>query len=253
MLRPKKVGTLPVGNGSDEVKQTNEIKFAPILLDPLPIRNKDITSDALHTQTEFADYLVEQRKAHYYFSVKGNQPTLLDDIKTYFSTTKKSADYEDQISIEHGRIEIRRIWVTSELNDYVKFPHVAQIYRIEREITNKKSGETSLVTAYGITSRTRQDASPKTILHRVRGHWSVEVSHYIIDWVFDEDRSTIRTGFGPENMTRIRRFVIGLIKSKAVKGISKKMRKLNKNMRAVLDYLKMTKNTKKAYASVPVP
>ena len=242
-----------MGNGSDEVKQTNEITFAPILLDPVPIKNKDITSDALHTQTEFANYLVEQRKAHYYFSVKGNQPTLLDDIKTYFSTTNNPADYDDQISIGHGRIEIRRIWVTSELNDYVKFPHVAQIYRIEREITHKKTGETSLVTAYGITSRTRQDASPQTILHRVRGHWSVEVSHYIIDWVFDEDRSTIRTGYGPENMTRIRRFVIGLIKSKEVKGISKKMRKLNKNMRAVLDYLKITKNSKKTCASVVVP
>jgi hypothetical protein len=71
--------------------------------------------------------------------------------------------------------------------------------------------------------------------------------------VFDEDRSTIRTGFGPENMTRIRRFVIGLIKSKAVKAISKKMRKLIKNMRAVIDYLKMTKNTKKSYVSVSAP
>jgi predicted transposase YbfD/YdcC len=253
MLRPKKVGTLPVGNGSDEVKQTNEIKFAPILLDALPIKNKDITSDALHTQTAFAKYLVEQRKAQYYFSVKANQPTLLDDITVYFATENRPADYEDKITLGHGRIERRRIWTTTKLNGYVNFPHVAQAYRIEREIINKKTGQTSLVTAYGITSRKEDEASPQAILHKVRGHWSVEVSHYIIDWVFDEDRSTIRTGFGPENMTRIRRFVIGLIKSKAVKGISKKMRKLNKNMRAVLDYLKMTKNTKKSYVSVSAP
>ncbi len=236
---------MPVGNGSDEVKQSNEIKFAPLLLDPLPIRNKDITSDALHTQTAFAHYLVDQRKAHYYFSVKGNQPTLLNDIETYFSTVSHPADYEDQVSVEHGRIEIRRIWVSSALNDYVTFPHVAQVYRIEREITDKKTGITSLVTAFGVTSRSKKEASPKTILHKVRGHWSVEVSHYIIDWVFDEDRSTIRTGYGPENMTRMRRFVIGLIKSKAIKGISKKMRQLNKNTRAVLDYLKITNNAKK--------
>jgi hypothetical protein len=64
----------------------------------------------------------------------------------------------------------------------------------------------------------------------------------MIDWVFDEDRSAIRTGFGPENMTRLRRFAIGLIKSKGAKGISKKMRKLNKQTRAVLDYLKITNN-----------
>jgi len=203
----------------------------------------------LHTQTEFARYLVEQRKAHYYFSVKGNQPTLLDDIITYFSNDSSQAHYEDKVSVGHGRIEIRRTWVTSELNEYVLFPHVGQIYRIEREITDKKSGKTSLVTAYGVTSRTKEDADPKTILYKVRGHWSVEVSHYIIDWVFDEDRSTIRTGYGPENMTRLRRFAIGLIKSKGEKGISKKMWQLNKNTRAVLDYLKIIKNTKKPCAA----
>jgi hypothetical protein len=41
----------------------------------------------------------------------------------------------------------------------------------------------------------------------------VESCHYIIDWNYDEDRSQIRTGFGPENMTRLRRFAIGLLKS----------------------------------------
>ncbi|MFT5082343.1 MAG: hypothetical protein ACI9Y1_000368, partial [Lentisphaeria bacterium] len=39
MLRPKKVGALPVGLGSDEVKQTNEIKYAPILLNDIGIEN----------------------------------------------------------------------------------------------------------------------------------------------------------------------------------------------------------------------
>lgn len=249
MLRSKKVGTLPVGNGSDEVKQTNEIKYAPILLDTLDIENKDVTSDALHTQTEFADYLVADRKAHYYFCVKGNQPTLLEDIDTYFSNEQRDADHEDEVTIEHGRIEIRRIWTTTTLNDYVTFPHVAQIYKIEREITDKKSGLTTIEIAYGITSRTPDDACPKTILNKVRNHWSVEVYHYIIDWIYDEDRSTIRTGYGPENITRLRRFAIGLVKSKGIKKISKQMRKMNRNTRAVLDYFKMTKNAQKSYAA----
>jgi predicted transposase YbfD/YdcC len=67
LLRSEKVGTLPIGNSSDEVKQTNEIKYAPILLDQLSITDKDITADALHIQRELVNYLVEQRKAHYYF------------------------------------------------------------------------------------------------------------------------------------------------------------------------------------------
>lgn len=247
MLRSKKVGTLPVVGDSDEVKQTNEIKYAPILLANLCVENKDITADALHTQTAFAHYLVNDRKAHYYFCVKGNQPTLLEDIEYYFSTHLGKADYEEEACSGHGRIEVRRIWTSMALNDYVNFPHVAQIYRIEREVIDKKSGETSINIAYGVTSRSAKEASPKTILHKVRGHWSIEVCHYIIDWIYDEDRSTIRMGHGPENMTRLRRFSVGLLKSKAIKKISKKMRQLNKDIRAVLGYLKMTAYMRNAY------
>ena len=220
MLRSKKVGTLPTGKDSDEVKQSNEIKFAPLLLNDITIKNKDITSDALHTQVKFANYLVEDRKAHYYFCVKGNQATLLADIEYHFEHQLKQPDYEDEVSIAHGRIEIRRIWTTSTLNQFLKFPHIKQVYKIEREITDKKSGETSIEIAYGITSRTPEEACPKTIMHKVRGHWSIEICHYIIDWIYDEDRSTIRMGFGPENMTRLRRFAIGLVKSKSAKSVS---------------------------------
>lgn len=237
---------LPVGNGSDEVKQTNEIKFAPLLLDALDISGKDITSDALHTQTEFANYLVVQRKAHYFFCVKKNQRTLFDDIDCHFADKQQPADHEDKVSIEHGRVEIRRIWVTTELNDYVTFPHVAQVYKIEREIMDKTTGKVSIEIAYGVTSRSAEEISAKTILHKVRGHWSVEAYHYIIDWIYDEDRSTIRTGYGPENVTRLRRFGIGLIKSKGYQNVSKQTRTLNRNVRAVLDYFKMTKNSQKA-------
>ena len=70
MLHPKKVGTLPV-EGSDEEKQTNEIKIAIPLLNNIDIKGKTITADALLTQRELASYLVE-RKAHYHFTVKGN-------------------------------------------------------------------------------------------------------------------------------------------------------------------------------------
>jgi hypothetical protein len=77
---PKKVGTLPVEN-SDEVKRTNEIKMAIPLLDAIDIQGKDISADALLTQRELAEYLVTERNAHYYFTVKGNQPGLLQDLE----------------------------------------------------------------------------------------------------------------------------------------------------------------------------
>jgi hypothetical protein len=41
-----------------------------------------ITADALHAQRGHADYLVLQRRAHYLLTVKGNQPSLLHQLKS---------------------------------------------------------------------------------------------------------------------------------------------------------------------------
>ena len=136
MLHPKKVGTLPV-KGRDEVKQTNEIKTTIPLLDAIDIQGKIITADALLTQTAIADYLVVKREADYHFTVKGNQPTILDEIKLYFAD-KAEPDYIEITPPDHGRIETRKIWITTELNDYLKFPHIGQAFAIERHSIKKK-------------------------------------------------------------------------------------------------------------------
>jgi predicted transposase YbfD/YdcC len=242
LLHPKKVGTIPVGENAEEVKQTNEIKVAAPLLDSMDIENKDITADALHTQWKFARYLVEQRKAHYHFTVKSNQPTLLNDISYYFQNSDKEPEFVDITNGEHGRIETRKIWTTTELNGYLSFPHIGQVFAIEREFVDKRTGKLSKETAYGITSRKKEEADAERILKINRGHWTIENScHYILDWNYDEDRCRIRTGYGPENITRLRRFAISVIKSKDVYSVAQTIRRLSFNVRAVFDYLKMTK------------
>ncbi len=242
MLRPKKVGTLPV-EGSEDQKRTNEIGMAIPLLKTCSIAGKDITGDALLTQRAIADYVVEQG-AHYHFTVKSNQPTLERDIALLFET-RGAPDFVEAASPDHGRIETRRIWCSTELNAYLDFPHVGQVFQIERESIDKKTGVIRLETALGITSRTPQQASPKRVLTVNRGHWSIESVHYIIDWNYDEDRSQIRTGFGPENITRLRRFAVGILKSfqKPTESIAEMMRKLVFNTRLVFDYLRMTQNS----------
>ena len=65
----------------------------------------------------------------------------------------------------------------------------------------------------------------------------------MIDWNYDEDRSRIRTGYGPENITRLRRFAIGVLKSKGRGGVEQKMRQLTRNVRLVFDYLRMSENS----------
>jgi predicted transposase YbfD/YdcC len=242
LLHPKKVGTLPK-EGDEEAKRTNEIKMAAPLLEPINIQGKVITADALLTQRAFADYLVRQRKAHYHFTVKGNQSTLLQDIAFYFLNRGKP-DYIEHASADHGRIETRKIWTTTELSDYLDFPHVGQAFIIERHCIDKKTDKYTFDTAYGITSQSPQEANAKKVLETNRGHWSIENScHYIIDWNYDEDRSRISKGYGPENITRLRRFAVGLIKSKGARSVAQKMRQLVRNTRLVFDYLRMTGNS----------
>lgn len=232
---------MPVND--DTVKRTNEIKTAIPLLDAIDIQGKDITADALLTQRAIADYIV-QHHAHYHFTVKNNQPGLFQDIALYFEN-RRQPDFVECSPPDHGRIEVRKIWTTGELNDYLNFPHVGQAFVIQRESTDKKSGECSSEIAYGITSRSPEQADPQRVLATNRGHWSIENScHYIIDWNYDEDRSRIRIGHGPENITRLRRFAISVIKSKGVRSVAQKMRQLTRNVRLVFDYLRMTENSR---------
>lgn len=69
--------------------------------------------------------------------------------------------------------------------------------------------------------------------------------HYVIDWNFDEDRSRIRTGHGPENVSRLRRFAVGILHhfSDGKTSVTQKMAHLNRNIRLVFDYLRMTRNS----------
>ena len=192
-----------------------------------------------------ASYLVEQRNAHYHFTAKGNQKQLMEDIAFCFEDIDREPDFSTIDGPDHGRIETRNIWTTTDLNEYLDFPHVGQVFMVERITYFMKSGKERRVLAYGLTSKTPDIASAKDVLKDNRGHWCIENScHYIIDWNYDEDRSRISKGYGPENITRLRRFAVGLLKNKGVQNISQKMRQLSMTPRMVLDYLKMTRNSR---------
>ncbi len=118
------------------------------------------------------------------------------------------------------------------------------MFLIERESIEKKTGRQSREIALGITSQRPHEASAQQVLAINRGHWAIESTHYIIDWNYDEDRSRIRTGHGPENITRLRRFAVGILKSfQTTESIAEMMRKLCFCTRRVFDYLRMTKNS----------
>jgi predicted transposase YbfD/YdcC len=172
---------LPVA-GDEETKQTNEIGMFIPLVDQIDITGKTVTTDALLTQRHLAHYLVAERKAHYLFTVKGNQPTLLDDIRLIFEG-RGQPDFHVPPTLAHGRIESRKIWTSTALNDYLDFPLVGQVFVIERHTLEKKTGKGSTETAYGLTSHSPDTANARRVLAFNRGHWTIENGcHYLLDW-----------------------------------------------------------------------
>jgi hypothetical protein len=128
------------------------------VLESLDIAGKTLTTDALLTQRKLATYAVE-RKAHYVFTVKANQPTLHEAIQLAFAD-RQQPDFRESPDLAHGRIEQRSIWTSTRLNDYLDFPGVGQVFLIERHVIEKKTGKTSTDLAFGLTSHTPQPPVP---------------------------------------------------------------------------------------------
>ncbi len=114
---------------------------------------------------------------------------------------------------------------TTALNDYRDFPYVAQVCRIERTVTELKSGTQRQETVFALTSLPPEQASPQRLLELNRGHWSIENrSHYVRDVTFDEDRSRIRVGHGPAVMAALRNFAIALARLHGFTNIASALR-----------------------------
>ncbi|WP_353733693.1 ISAs1 family transposase [Syntrophothermus sp.] len=121
---------------------------------------------------------------------------------------------------------MRKIASSAMINDYVNFPHVGQVFRIERSRTNIKTGACSFEIAYGITSLTPEKANAKTLLKLSRGHWEIENSlHWVRDVVYDEDRSQVRTGAGPRVLASLRNTAISLLHLNGLHSIAGSLRK----------------------------
>lgn len=141
--------------------------------------------------------------------MKGNQPTLKSDIER-LNLPKNSPHYET-MDKGHGRVETRRIWTGVRLNDYLDFPYVRPVWCIQRQVFDCKKQTERPELVYGITSLTPANADAKRLLQLNRGHWTIENrSHDVRDVTFNEDKSQIRTGSGPQIMAGLRNLVIGI-------------------------------------------
>lgn len=157
------------------------------------------------------------------FTVKDNQPTLKAHIEDLHLTD--SPPQHQTTDKGHGRIEVRSIWTSEELNEYLEFPYVRQVFLVRREVTHLGKNKQSSETAYGITSLTPDKADPARMLELNRGQWSIENRlHWVRDVTFDEDRSQIRSGNGPRVMASLRNLAISMLRICGATNIAKTIR-----------------------------
>jgi len=124
-----------------------------------------------------------------------------------------------------GRLELRHVWTSTELNDYLAFPHVSQCFCIQRDSTELITGKQHTETVYGVTSLSPDRADPARILNLSRGHWSIENRlHWVRDVTFDEDRCQIRKGNGAQIMASLRNLAISLLRMAGVRYIAPALR-----------------------------
>lgn len=200
----------------------NEIPAAVRLVKQLDLRGKIITGDALLAQRTLSSEIVK-RKGDYLWLIKDNQPETFAAIQELFAPQPcvpgfSPASHDDFETVEtvskgHGRIEKRVLTVSAALQDWVNWPYAAQVFKLERFTQRRRNGKRSYELRYGLTSLTKQEASPPRLLELVRGHWQIENGlHYRRDDTLREDRCTLRTGHAAQMMAALNNLVLGLLR-----------------------------------------
>lgn len=195
--------------------KTNEIPVALALLHHIVLEGRIVTRDALLTQRHLAQHIVAAR-GDYGMVVKENQPQLLDDIQTVFALAPMAGERRTAaatVDLGHGRIEQRWLQTSTILAGDSDWPGLAQVFRLERQVILKKTGEVREEVVAGVTSLEPERADAAQLLALVRGHWYIENrSHWVRDVTFAEDRSQGRCGKIPQVMAALRNTVVGLMR-----------------------------------------
>ena len=205
------------------VKKTNEIPVCRDLLTKIPageLRGAVLTLDQMHTQRKLARQ-IRKAGAHLIFTIGGNQPKLFAAADALpWACVAGEAWTVDR---GHGRTDARTI-KTLPPDDLIRalFPHVEQVFLIERYSYAPGGTLLSAVAVLGITSLTAEQAGPHDLLAYLRGHWAIEMHHYVRDVIFGEDAS--RTGRAHRAMAAVRNAVIGALHLHKIPSIAAQLR-----------------------------
>jgi predicted transposase YbfD/YdcC len=139
-------------------EKSNEITAIPKLLELLDIQGCIVTIDAMGCQRDIVEKIIDQG-GDYVIGLKGNQGTLHEATEDFFTVAHAANfsgvkyDYHEEIEGGHGRVEVRRYWVTNELRTLPKielWKGLLSIGMAEREC--HQNGKVSFEKRYFINS-----------------------------------------------------------------------------------------------------
>ncbi len=188
--------------------KTNEVPAAAVVLGRLDLRGKVVTADALHTVKATAR-LIREGGGEFVLPVKENRRALFDAIDALPWRSVPIAHAATDKG--HGRITTRTIQVLPA-PEGLPFPHVSQVFLIERYVTDLSGKPVSAVAALGVASPEPERADAASLARYVREQWSIESLHWIRDTLYQEDKSQVRTRSGPRAMAALRNLAIGALR-----------------------------------------
>ena len=218
----------------------NEITASGAFLHPLLVKGRILSADAMHTQKKWCAG-VHAYGGYYLLIVKDNQPTVRQDIEDFFEdpgADQTDWQYHKKVQKGHGRLEVREIWTSPEMNEWFEkdWAAIAQIFKIRRTVTQR--GEVREEIVYGFTSLSRKKANAKRLLDLNQKHWSIENRlHYRRDVTLGEDASQIRRKNAPQTLAALNGAILALMDWMNVKNVAKQMRHFCAQPQEVLQLL----------------
>jgi predicted transposase YbfD/YdcC len=195
-----------------------ELQAIAQLLGLMDLRGATVTIDAIGCQKTVARQIIDAG-GDYVLAVKDNQPTLHRRIRAEMDDMIRNRfkgvwhDRHEQVDAGHGRIETRRVWVTDDLGWLQQARHWPGLKSVvcvqaQRQVIGQ---DQSVERRYFISSL---PADAEALAAAIRGHWGIENRlHHVLDVSFHEDDSRVRRGHGAENLSRLRRMALNLLRS----------------------------------------
>ena len=198
-------------------EKANEIVAIPLLLRRLELRGALVTIDAMGTQKEIAQTILDGG-ADYVLALKENWPATYAEVEKLFSDPPPTIALRHSKTVDgdHGRIETRRHtvchdvgWLCSDRRypGEFAFPGLKAIGMVRSE--TERDGIIARETRYYLCSTA---LGAEDLGRVVRGHWGIENRlHWVLDVVFHDDLARLRSGHGPANMAIVKHTAMNLL------------------------------------------